>query len=297
MTIGAYAGDSGALPWIALERGYLRESGLEATVLPFKAGKFAVQALERGEVEVATAADIVIAKAAFRHTDMRIVAALTFSNTNNVIGRRDRQIDQPADLKGKRLGLTRGTSGEFLGAHFLLRHGLTMSDMEIVHLKPPALMTAIGKGGIDAVSTWGKYAFTIKKRLGDNARFFPHDPSQGFFFVLLAKEPWLKKNGERLERLLRALRLAVELVKRRPDEAKRLIAARFQFDADYMKHIWPRHDFRLDLPQALLLSLEEQGQWLIENRLVTGQRVPNMLNVIHTGPMRAIHPQAVTIAK
>jgi ABC-type nitrate/sulfonate/bicarbonate transport system substrate-binding protein len=52
LTIGASKGDPAALVWIAQEKGFFGENGLNVTVKGFNAGKFAAKALEDDEVEV-----------------------------------------------------------------------------------------------------------------------------------------------------------------------------------------------------------------------------------------------------
>lgn len=45
ITLAAYAGDTGALVYIALEKGYFTANGLDVTVKDYEAGKLAADAL------------------------------------------------------------------------------------------------------------------------------------------------------------------------------------------------------------------------------------------------------------
>lgn len=62
-----------------------------------------------------------------------------------------------ADLKGKRVGFTKGTSAHTLVVRGLEKHGLTLADVEAVYLAPADGRVALEAGGIDAWSIWDPY--------------------------------------------------------------------------------------------------------------------------------------------
>ena len=218
---------------------------------------------------MATSADFVLTKRAFQNTDMHALGSISFSNTNHVIGLRDHGISTPADLANKRLGLTKGTSGEYLAGHFLMLNGLDVNNIGIVSIPPSELKESIVSGKVDAVSTWGKFAYTIRKQLGEKAVVFPHDNSEGYYFLLLAKDQWINDNEERLQRLMRALSMAAELTESSPEVARQIINTKFQHEEEYSKYVWKQHKIDLELPQSMFFSMEEKALWLIENKLVS----------------------------
>ncbi|MBF0415037.1 MAG: NrtA/SsuA/CpmA family ABC transporter substrate-binding protein [Magnetococcales bacterium] len=295
LTIGADESDVSTLIWVAHDREYTARRGLAVTMKPFSAGKFAAEALERGDVDLAASADIVLIKRILQGTDLRVLASINFFNTNDVIARRDSGITRPSDLKGKRLGLVRGSSSEYDGSHFLLLNGLSLKDVTIVNLLPQMLEEAIVAGNVDAVSIWSRFADQIARRLGSNAVVFPHDASHGSFFLLLARENWLKDHSEAIQRMLAALNDAARLVEEDPESARRLISKRFGNDTAYFDHFWPRHNFRLNLPQSLLVNLEEQARWLLDSASRPEQEIPNVLSYIRSSYLKNIDPSLVTL--
>ncbi len=62
-----------------------------------------------------------------------------------------------ADLKGKRIGFTKGSSAHNIVVRTLEKAGLTYADITPVYLTPPDAGPAFANGSIDAWSIWDPY--------------------------------------------------------------------------------------------------------------------------------------------
>ena len=297
LTFGAYAGDTGVLAWIAKEQGFFQKAGLEVTLKGYKAGKFAVNALVADQVDLANSADFVLTRRSFAHTDLQVLATVAFSRTYRIIGHRDREIETPQDLIGKRVGLTQGTSGEYMAGHFLLRHGISLDQVTLVNLRPTELLAALQEDRIDAVSSWGTYVYAIKEQLGDQGVLFTIDESQGSYFLLLAKRNWIDTHAEQARRIVQAFVWAADYARQYRDEAIAAMIKRFDYLPDYGRYIWDQHTYRVEMPQALLSSMEEQARWLLQNRLISPQPIPNMLLLLRPEIMNAVHRTGVSLVE
>ncbi|MBA7710231.1 hypothetical protein ES703_119168 [subsurface metagenome] len=56
ITLAAYAGETGALVYVAEDQGFFEENGLEVTIKDYESGKAAADALIDGEADIATSA-------------------------------------------------------------------------------------------------------------------------------------------------------------------------------------------------------------------------------------------------
>jgi hypothetical protein len=54
-------------------------------------------------------------------------------------------------------------------------------------------------------------------------------------------------------------------------------------------------NFELFLDQGLLLVMEDQARWMIQNRLTEQTKVPNYLDYIDPGPLLKADPKAVRL--
>lgn len=299
ITLAAYAGDIGSLVYIAQKQGYFTENGLEVTIKDYEAGKLAAEALLAGEADISTTADAAFVSKSFANPDLKILATVEIGkDIHGPVARRDRGISYPKDLKGKRIGVTQKTSGAFFLGTFLTHKSLSLQDVKIVDLKPSQLVEAISKGNIDAAFSWEPNIFKMKKRLGANAVTWSGGQSgQDMYFILLSRGKWVKNNPELIKRFLRALVQAEKYIKNNNKETKNFVAEKFNYESDYIDDTWPKHEFVVALPQALLIVIEDQTRWRIENKLTTATEVPNYFDYIYLDALKEVNPEAVTIIR
>ncbi len=297
ITIGAYAGDTASLVWIAEDQGFFVQNRLGVHIRGYEAGKLAADALLAGEVDITTSAEFVFVSNAFNHDDLRVLATVATADSNELIARADRGIQQPSDLKGKRIGVTRKSTGEFFLGSFLIFNGLSINEVEIVDLNPSEIVTAIVNAEIDAALTWDPNVYAIKRELGEAAVSWPGQSGQDFYFVLIGKQAWIRAHPAAVERFLRALVQAEEYVRQNNERAREFVGVRFDYEKAYIDYSWQRHDFVVTLPQALLIAMEDEARWRIKNELTRKTKVPNYLDFIYLDGLEAIRPEAVTIVR
>jgi NitT/TauT family transport system substrate-binding protein len=103
----------------------------------------------------------------------------------NTLGFSDRVIAQSgiktiADLKGKKVGVPEGTSGDMLLRLALQKQGMTPNDVEFVRMDPSTVVAAFASKQIDAAGIWYPLVDVIKDRVPDlnelaqNGDFYPN---------------------------------------------------------------------------------------------------------------------------
>ncbi|MFC1902937.1 ABC transporter substrate-binding protein [Chloroflexota bacterium] len=297
LTLAAYAGDTGALVYIAQEQGYFADNGLDVIIKDYEAGKLAADALLAGEADISTSADFVLVSNSFEHDDLRVLGTVALANLIELVTRKDAGINQPSDLKGKRIGTTCKSAAEFFLGTFLTFNGLSLQDIEIVDLKPSEIVDAVVNGDIDAGFTWEPNIFEVKGRLGVNVISWPGQSGRDFYFILLTKEEFIEENPQVIERFLRALKQAEEFIKENEAEAREFTRNKFDYESSYIDYIWQRHDFAVVLPQALIVAMEDQARWRIKNELTEATEVPNYLDYIYLDALEEVKPEAIGIIR
>ena len=257
----------------------------------------AADALLADEVDIATTAEFVLVSNSFNHDDLRILGTIATARTTEVVARIDHGIQQPANLLGKRVGVTRQSTGEFFLGTFLLFNNLSLQDVEVVDLKPAEIVEAMANGQIDAAITWDPNIYKIKNSLQENAVSWPGQSGQDFYFILVSRNAWLSAHPSEAERFLQALVQAEAYMSQSAVEAQALIQQRFNYDQVYMQYIWAKHDFLVALPQEIIIAMEDEARWMIENNLTDQTTVPNYLDFIYTAGLQAVNPEAVTIIR
>ncbi len=221
ITFAAHSGDVGSLVYVAEEQGYFRDSGLDVTFKSYEAGKLATDALLTGKADISVGSDFVFASNSFDNPDLRIFGTISVAQDCKLIARKDHGINKPEDLKGKKIGITKKSSGEFYLGRFLTFLNLSITDVEIFDLKPSEIIEAITKGDIDAALTWEPYIYNIRKKLGENVIIWPGQSGQDFYFLLITKKDWLKSHTLEVERLLKVSGIARDVFSIFPISSKK----------------------------------------------------------------------------
>lgn len=295
LTIGTIRSEVSALLWIADKNGYFEPRGLEVTLKVYQAGKFAVDEVLAGKIDLAACADFVFAVVTLSGSDLRCLGTIAEADIHEVIARQDRGLNRPQDLRGKKIGVTRETSGEFFLATFLNFNGIAPEEVELVNSKPYDLKEALAGGAVDAVMAWEPNVSEIKARLGDKSIAWPGQSGQKFFWLLVGADKVIKTKPQALVRLFQALGQAEDFTKKNPEAAKAMVTQRLEFDPAYINHMWPKGRFALSLDQPLLLALEDESRLLLKNRPAAGKEIPNYLNYLYIEALRQAAPDAVRI--
>jgi NitT/TauT family transport system substrate-binding protein len=114
ITIGVTSWPASAPLYIAHEKGYFRDEGLDPTLESYESGHLALASMLSGKSDIAGAADTPIARAAVNGRKLAIVATICeIERSILIIARKDRGISSADDLRGKRVGLVSGSAAEF----------------------------------------------------------------------------------------------------------------------------------------------------------------------------------------
>ncbi len=262
------------------------------TIIDFPDGVKASDGLLKNRVDVAAVSDFVFVTRSFQRHDLRIFGSIFRGETVEIIARKDRGITEPADLKGRRIGLTRNSVLDFFLETFLSLHGITPGSVRLVDLKPSEIPAAISSGRCGRSLSWEPYAGKIRDSLGPNAVTWPGQSGQSYQFVLMAKEEFIKERPLAVERLLKALLEAEKYCAEHGADAQNLIASRLGHDPALLQSLWKRVDFRVRIDQDLLTLMEDEAKWLLKLK-GEGRDMPNYLKYIDWRLLEKITPNAV----
>lgn len=297
ITLAAYAGGYGFLPFIAQDQGYFKENGLEVTLKEYDFGKTACDDMLAGKADIGTCADFVVTSYSFDNPDVRVLASIAKSNTDYIVARIDKGINQPSDLKGKKIGFAPKTKAEYFLGKWLTYNSPDFQEILPVNLTPKEIVEAISNGDIDAASIWQPYAYEIQKRLGSQVKLWPGQSGQEFYYLMVSRKEWPTQHPDAARRFLKALIQAEYYTAKNPEAAKSFIARRFNYDTALMESLWPQNQLVVSLPQELLLAMADGAHWRINNKLTNKTNVPDYLNFIYFDALSAVKPEAITIIR
>jgi NitT/TauT family transport system substrate-binding protein len=119
-------------------------------------------------VDAATGSETQALLASVAQPDLRIV--LTLSECRyRLVARRSAGIRELADLRGKRVAVTRNTSAEYFLAQMLETAQLQESEIKPIFLEGEAMPSALVRQEVDAMAIWEPYPQKATELLGDDA--------------------------------------------------------------------------------------------------------------------------------
>jgi ABC-type nitrate/sulfonate/bicarbonate transport system substrate-binding protein len=285
-----------ALLHIAAAKGFFDDEGLAVTVVPVSHGKAALDLLGRGEVDMAAAAEVPFVIAVLQGQPLGIAASmLSVSTEMAVVARGDNGIAQPRDLLGKKIGVTRGTSGEYFLWAFLIRHQLASESVTLVDLPPDRIADELSRGTIDAASTWQPVRLGAETALGARAVSFTAPVAYTVTHVVVARNDYWQTHPGVARKLVRALLKAEQFNRAEPEQALAIMAQRLKLDAHVLRHSWEDLGFRVNLLQSQLVTLEEEARWAMERNHARQGPVPNFLSHLYLDALLREQPERVTV--
>jgi NitT/TauT family transport system substrate-binding protein len=298
VTIGVGSGGL-SLPFIiAREKGFFQEEGLDATIRVYPSGKKAMEAVFAGEMDSATLTETAIVFSSLMRDDFAVFATFAYSYDNcKVIGRKDRGVSKPADLKGKTIGFAARTSSHFFLQVYLTEHGVDTAAVKLVDCPPADLPGALEEGKADAIVVFEPYADMAMKALPGKAVRLPGSDLYKETFNLAVMTSYAKGHSELLKKILKAVDRAVTFIKQNRNESIAVMIKSLEMGKNLVVSVQDDLVFELSLEHSLLTILEDEARWAIANRLTDKTKVPNYLGYIYLDAMKAVKPGAVTIIK
>jgi NitT/TauT family transport system substrate-binding protein len=240
--------------YLAQEKGFYREEGLEVRIVEFDSLSDARRAYERGQIDVLTSTVIEILQ--IRDNSSRspqIVQVVDYSNGSDVILARP-GLTNGASLRGARIGLELASLGVYVLARSLERSGLSLADVEMVPVNQLSMEDGYRKGELDAVVTYPPISTKLLRDGQANTVFSSAEiPGEVIDVIAVEAEVNTQRPGE-VARLLRAYHRAIAFTRQNPADAYRIMAGR--------EGLTPE-EFRAALTGGIrLLSESDQADYL-----------------------------------
>lgn len=227
---------SNSLLATALNMGYFEQMGLNVTLTEFQGGPQEIAAMASGDIDISQIghgahALCIEGQAKIFHLDCTSLADAVVANT-------DKGISSIADLKGKTIAVSSGTSAEIILNLALASAGLTQDDVTLVEMDANGMVSAMVSGGVDACATWSPSTMTIANALGDKALTLATNNDYvdqvTFPSSFITTEKFANENHDVLVRFSRALLMAQDYRADNIEEVAKWVAKQCKADEQTM---------------------------------------------------------------
>ena len=212
--------------YLAQEKGFYREAGLEVRLVEFNSLSDARRAYERGQINVLASTVIEVLQARdYSARSPQIVQVVDYSNGADVILARS-GLTNGAGLRGARVGLELASLGIYVLARGLEKSGLSLGDVKMVSMDQLLMEEAFRNGELDAIVTYPPTSTKVLRDSRANTVFSSAEiPGEVIDVIAIEAEVNQQRPGE-VAKLLRAYHRAIAYTQENPAEAYRIMAAR-----------------------------------------------------------------------
>src|SRR5262245_14077400 len=252
--------------YVAQQEGLFKKHGLDVRINTGPSGSAMVAFLVNGQIESAFGSEI--AGVANHNLDPNVVVVAQATRLVRwiaVVGRNVENLDQ---LKGKKVGVARGSGGEVFWLAMIDKLKLNAADYTVVNVEAPEMVAALERGNIDAYAVWepwvsrGLAAVKNTKILKDQENIL----KQGVYLYMTLG--WIKKNPEQAEGFVKALVEATDVIdKDRKRAAKDVSDFLKSLDPPMVEQLMTKlrfemvlDDFTVSLFRLAETQLKQQGK-------------------------------------
>ncbi|MFE6760998.1 aliphatic sulfonate ABC transporter substrate-binding protein [Streptomyces sp. NPDC057689] len=237
VTFGYIADYSGAVALaVARKQGLWKKAGVTPELKVFTNGPLQVQALGTGDLDFGYLGPGALWLPASGRAS--IVSVNMLGLADRVIARPGSGIDGPADLKGKKVAVAEGTSGDMILNLALAEAGLKPDDITKVAMDASTVVTAFSSGQVDAAATWYPLIDTMKKKVPDLkeiSRTEDYYPKLTFPNVFVTQPKLATSDPALVKKVTGVLKAAGDWIAAHPEESESVTADFLKLPAGQLK--------------------------------------------------------------
>jgi len=215
---------------IADAQGLWEKAGLEVETPVFTNGPLQIQALGTDDLDFGYIGPGAMWLPASGQAEIAAINSL--GNADRVIAQKG--ITSIEELKGKKVAVPEGTSGDMILTMALRSAGMTIDDVEKVAMDPATAVSAFSSKQVDAAGIWFPLIDTIKQQVPDLEILAENEDFSdevAFPSAFVANPTFTKEHPEATEKVLGVLREAMDFRAENIDETVELTAKMIKGDA------------------------------------------------------------------
>jgi len=276
--------------YVAREGGFFERNGLDVTVNTGPSGSAMVAFLVGNQINSAYGAEQ--AGVSAHLVDANVVAVAEGTALLRWISILARNIPDMEGLKGKRVGVARGTGSETFWLSVVSKLNLNPADYTIVNVEAPEMVAALERGNIDAFAVWEPWPTRAMRAIPNTKILVSNDAIQIVRNFVYMNKGWATVNAETTQKFLRALVQAQEFIAANPDQAAQQVSRFLRLDRALVAELMTKVAYKIDLTADSVANIQLAiDQLRGMNRL---SRPVTPAEVIWADPLRTLAPARVT---
>lgn len=161
--------------FIGVEKGFFAANGLDVKTVMYQSGVEMINGLLTGAQDVNAMGSIPFLSGVSNGFPLVLIGHLHgdptrdyYADNNGIVVGAKSGIGDVAGLKGKTIGLPRGTGAEGYLLGLLSAAGIGTGDVTLVNIGPSELSSALQNGDVDAISVWEPWVSTAVTKVAES---------------------------------------------------------------------------------------------------------------------------------
>ncbi|MBO8126578.1 MAG: ABC transporter substrate-binding protein [Firmicutes bacterium] len=251
---------------VADQLGFFRAEGVALETRIFNDGTLINEALAAGAIQFGVVGDMPTITALAARLPVKVVAAVGGGGKRERLMVRDSEVTAFSELQGKRIGVTRGTSGFNAFQLLCQKYGYELTEFKLINIRPANMPEALASAQVDAVLTWEPTPSLIEAaglgrellNLKDSELIFP--------LTLVVRTSVLENDPEAVRKVLKALRRAAEFIQENPTKAGEVVAKISGLSPELAQRSLGYHFYEVGWTPQVENSLKKTAQMLWEQK-------------------------------
>jgi len=224
--------------WVAQERGLFHKHNIDAEVIVTgQGGTAGIGALLANDIQMVSSAGDILVAAALRGGDTVMVAGVVNKGLQRITTKPE--IRTPADLKGKRVGVTRiGAVSHSVLLMMLQRWKMSVNDVQVMQVgSSPNMLVSLDKNGIDAAVLTIPSMFVAEDR-GYRVLLDMADTDIYYLHTMIATtRSYIKNNRDKVSRFLKGYLEGLAFVTQHKRESIDVVKKKLRIGAEQERNL------------------------------------------------------------
>lgn len=291
MTIATGVDPSFAPFYVAREGGFFQRNGLEVTVNTGPSGSAMIAFLVGNQINAAYGAEQ--AGVSAHLVDPNVVAVAEGTALLRWISVLGRNVENMDALKGKRVGVARGTGSETFWLSVVSKLNLNPADYTIVNVEAPEMVAALERGNIDAFAVWEPWPTRAMRAIPNTRILLSNDAVQIVRNYVYMNKGWAEQNAEATQRFMRSMIQAQEFCETNQAEAAAQVARFLRQDRAFVQELMTKVGYRMNLTADSVANIQLAIDQLRGMNRLSREVTP--AQVIWDAPLKAVAADRVRI--
>lgn len=277
---------------------YYLDENLQLEYHEVTGGDEAVELLSRGELDIGAMSSYVFVQSVLDGYDLKMLSVYGISYSGiHLMASEESGISRPGQLEGKVIGFDRNTQYELFFENMLVYYGLDKTQIKTLDTRGRESVELFKNGELDAIIKGEPDHSILLKTFPGEVMAIALDEFMRYNVVYVSSSDFIDKNPDLVKGFLKgANRSTAELSDISSEHMSDLIEAT-KLPENTLRYALGLVRFELVLDQMLLVTMENQLQWLQDNGYTENQGEFNFLEKIYFEGFDAVKPEANSIIR